>query len=130
MISARDLLGFILSRTGCLHPFRVSRIIALAEIRWLNDRGSRLTSLVYRRGPGVFYIEGLKEMLEGDPCFVRREGVPGVRTGCVEYVCGEPSIPEDVRQYIEGTIKEAVGLGDTELNDRVVKNPLFARLLS
>jgi hydroxypyruvate isomerase len=125
-INLRDLLGYILSRTGCIHPFRISRIIALAELYHLEEKGERLTSLVYVRGPGVFYIEGVKEVIENDECFEKKELPTG--GGCIEYKCGEPSIPEELRIYIDRAIEEASKLDDRGLNDRVVKHRLYDRL--
>ncbi len=123
MLDGRALLERIWSLLGCAHPFRVSRIAALAELEWLQARGARLTNLKYVRGPGVFYIEGIKELVEGSPCFERRED-----RGCIEYKCRPPELPRDVEVLVERLVSEASGLSDDELNKRVVNHPLYDRL--
>lgn len=125
----RDIIAYILSRAGCTHPFRVSRLLALAEMEWLERTGKRLTDLKYVRGPGVFFIEGLKEIIEGDPCFQIHEGDTSTgRRGCVEYTCKEPDLPQDVKAVIDEVIQRFSGVGDMELNDLVVNDPRFRAL--
>jgi len=129
MQDPRSLLGYMLSRLGCTHPFRLSRLLALAEIEALKRAGKRLTCLRYVEGPGVFYIEGLKELLDED-CFSKREGDPtrGIR-GCIEYVCPPPALPGDVKNLIDYVIEGYSKLDDYKLNEQVLKNPLFKHLL-
>ena len=124
-----DALKYVLHRAGCLHPFRASRIIALAELRSLEERGERLTDAAYVAGPGVFYIEGVKEAVEGDLCLEKRRGDPerGVK-GCVALHCPPPPLPVEVRRLLDWAIEEAEVLDDMELNRRVVEHPLFQRL--
>lgn len=125
----REIVAYILARSGCTHPFRVSRLLALAEIEWLERKGKRLTGLKYVRGPGVFFIEGLKELIEHDPCFRLHEGDPATgRRGCVEFVCGEPELPPEVRAVIDEVLSKNSGVGDMELNEAVVSDPRFARI--
>jgi hydroxypyruvate isomerase len=82
----KETIAYLLKRTGCIHPFRMSRILAYAELLALNDSGIRLTNLTYKYAVGVFYIEGIKEMIKQDECFVKHEGDPekGIK-GCIEY---------------------------------------------
>ena len=125
----REIVAYILAKAGCTHPFRISRYLALAEMEWLERRGERLTNLKYVKGPGVFFIEGVKEIIEQDPCFKIHEGDPSTgRRGCVEYVCGEPSLPEDVKRTIDEVIQRYSGIGDMELNKLVVDDPRFSKL--
>lgn len=126
---SKEVVAYILARTGCIHPFRISRLLALAEMEWLERRGERLTDLKYMRGPGVFFIEGLREIVWADPCFRTHEGDPSAGVmGCVEYVCGEPDLPRDVRTLIDEVIQRYSGMGDMELNDAVINDPRFTHL--
>lgn len=119
-----SILGYILWRTGCLHPFRISRILALAELHYMESTGVRMTSFKYVKGPGVFYIEGLKEMLKGNQCFRVNED-----RHCIEYVCeGEPGVPGEYRALLDRAIEEASGLSDRELNNLVVTRKLYDQL--
>ncbi|MGB9709673.1 MAG: hypothetical protein ACP5II_06385 [Infirmifilum sp.] len=123
-----DAFRYVLSKAGCLHPFRASRIIALAELRYIEETNERLTNLIYVEGPGAFYVEGLKEPVEEDPCFKRRKPEKG--HGCIEYLCSEPSIRENLRRYLDQAIMVASQLDDRALNEMVVKHPLYKKLFS
>lgn len=131
MKNYKNILAYIFSKTGCIHPFRLSRILALAEVLSLKERGSRLTDLKYNYSIGVFYIEGLKEIIESDECFVKHEGDPATRRqGCIEYRCKSPIvIDEETRSILDKAIKEASKLDDFELNKLIVENPLFKKLI-
>ncbi len=130
-LSIRDVVAYILGRGGCLHPFYISRILALYEMRYYGEKAVWPTDARYVAGPGVFYIEGLKELIEGDECFVRREGDParGVH-GCIEYVCSIPEIPVDHRRILDRVIDEALRMDMQSLNSAVINHELFQRLLS
>jgi hydroxypyruvate isomerase len=129
-VKGRDALAYILSKTGCKHPFAVSRILLYAELEYVKDRGERLTDLTYVGGPGTFYIEGLKEIIEADSCFEKREGDPsrGVR-GCIEYKCQPPELPEEARRYLDRAIEELSDLSDMELNKRVLEHPYYRKVV-
>jgi len=125
----RNIVAYVLARAGCTHPFRISRYLALAEMEWLERKGERLTSLKYVAGPGVFFIEGLKEIVEADPCFRIHEGDPSTgRRGCVEYVCEGPELPDEVKEVIDQVIRKYSGVEDMELNKLVVEDPRFPKL--
>jgi len=86
--------------------------------------GARMTSFKYVKGPGVFYIEGLKEMLKGNQCFRVNED-----RHCIEYVCeGKPSVAGEHRTLLDRAIEEASGLSDRELNNLVVTRKLYDQL--
>jgi len=128
-VSGREALAYLLHRMGCSHPFLASRVLALAELRSLEERGERPTDLTYRAGPGVFYIEELKDIIEGDECFQKHEGDPSSgRRGCIEYRCQPPSLPEEARRLLDQAIEEAKALDEMKLNELVVNHPLFKRL--
>ncbi len=131
MTDARSVVAYILSRTGCIHPFRLSRILALAEIRAIEKTGKRLTDLRYEAGPGTFYIVGFKEeIVERDPCFHKREGDPYTgRKGCLEYLCKPPVLPGDVKSLLDEVLSETSGMDDFQLNNLVINNKLFKKLL-
>lgn len=130
MKDSRSILAYVLSRTGCIHPFRLSRILALAEIISLKERDTRLTDLKYRYSIGVFYIEGLKELIESDECFVKHEGDPATRRqGCIEYMCRAPTLDEETNSILDKAIQEASKLDDFVLNKLVIENPLFKKLV-
>ena len=125
MISLPKISAYILRKKNCLHPFRISRVIALAELICMEKYGKRITSAKYIGGPGVFYIDGLKEELLNSPCFEKLED-----QGCIKYVCNEEiNIEEDIRACIDEAIRIAERASDIELNNIVVKHKLFPKLL-
>jgi hydroxypyruvate isomerase len=129
-VKGRDAIAYVLSKLGCQHPFVFSRIILYAELEYLKDKGERLTDFTYIGGPGTFYIEGLKEIIEPDDCFEKREGDPskGIR-GCISYRCPPPELPEEAKEYLDKAIEELKGLSDFELNKRVLEHPYYKKLV-
>ncbi len=117
LAQGRDALAYLLAKLGCTHPFRVSRLLALAEDAALERLGRRLTDLTYVPGPGVFYIEELKAIVESDECFGKREGDPQRRVrGCIYFQCETPKLPEEARLVIDEVIERYASLPDEELN--------------
>ncbi len=125
----RSIIAYILSRLGCLNPFRISRIIAYAEVIYMKERGNRLTDLIYRGFNNVFYIEGVKEAIDNE-CFEKVEGDPskGIH-GCIKYTCDPPVIDEILKKYLDKAMDETRGLSDRELNDLVMNNDLFRKIM-
>ncbi|MEB3817048.1 MAG: SocA family protein [Desulfurococcales archaeon] len=126
---AKAFIAYILYKLGCLHPFKLSRLLALAEIESVKRRGRRLTNLKYVPGPGSFYIEGIKELFD-DKCFEKREGDPrkGIK-GCVRYICEPPKLPDDVAGILDYVIERYGSEDEFKLNDMVVNSDEFKRLL-
>ncbi len=112
---------YIGHRLGCVTPFMLSRIIGLAEAYYLRDHGKRLTSLKYVCVLGTFYIEGFEEII--GECFVRNH-----EKHCLEYRCGETSLPDDIRVYVDKAIDDLSGKGLEEINRFVVENKYFQKL--
>ncbi len=128
-IGKLTLVAYVLSKTGCIHPFRLSRILALAEIEWLKKKGERLSDITYVKGPGTFYIEELKEAVENDPCFEKKMGDPSTgRKGCVEYKCKEPSLPADIKSFIDEILERTKNMEDFQINNIVMNDELFQKI--
>ncbi len=96
----------------------------------MERRGERLTDLRYIAAPGTFYIEGLKEIIEHDECFSRREGDPsrGVE-GCVEYRCEPPSLDEEVAKLLEEVSEAARKMDRMKLHNLVLSHPLYHKIV-
>ncbi|MCD6195906.1 MAG: hypothetical protein J7J82_03890 [Staphylothermus sp.] len=125
MISLQKISAYILAKKNCLHPFRISRIIALAELICMEKYGKRITNAKYVGNLGVFYIDGLKEELLNSPCFEKLED-----QGCIKYVCDEEiNIEKNARACIDEAIRIAEKASDIELNNIVVQHKLFQKLL-
>jgi len=119
----REYVAYVMSRLGCVHPFRISRILLLAD--WLSTerRGRRLTGLTYVKEEFGFYVEELATIIEEmqeEGCVVKREEMK-----CLEYTCDEPEIPEEDREILDEVISEVRDLDDRELNRRVLSDPRY-----
>jgi len=130
MLGGLDAVKYILKRKGCLHPFMISRILALSEILYYKDHGKRMTNTTYVAGPGTFYIENLKELLNNDSCFEKKEGDPerGIKS-CIQYTCPfENNFDEQYRKYLDKAIEMSMKMDDIKLNELVVNDPVFNKI--
>ncbi len=120
------LVSYVVGRLGCVHPFVVSRVLALVELEWFRGRGEWLTGFRYRGFMGVFYIEGLKELIESSNCFRRVEREEG--HGCIEYICEPPRLDDEVKRLIDEVVERVRDLSYEELNKLVTTHPLYSKL--
>lgn len=120
----RDLIAYIISKLGCVHPFRISRILVLANWRALEDKGSILTRFRVQGFEAGFYIDGVKEIIEKDECFKVNE-----ERKCIEYVCEPPRVPRETAEIIDKVLEDTKNLGDRELNRLVILDPRYRELL-
>ena len=121
---------YVLWKAGCLHPFRISRIMMLADWKYEERYGERLTEFKYLGTDFGFYVDGLPELLEDTKCIRRKKFMtPEGEKGCLEYICGgEPECEgKDVlNEVIEGTRE----MSDVELNRLVIRDPRYRKYLS
>lgn len=131
MLNGLDAVKYVLKKAGCLHPFRTSRILALAEILYYKDNGERMSNIKYVLAPGTFYIEGIKEYTGEDPCFVKHEGDrQKKKRSCMEYTCPlGVAIEEKYRGYLDKAVEIASKLDDMSLNGLVVNDPVYKVLI-
>ncbi len=125
-IELKKLLGYILSTYGCMHPYRLSRILVLVNWKALEEKGEPITSFTvegFEAGFAIPEIASLKE--ENDPCFR-----PNKERRCMEYVCATPSLPEDVRKIVDEVMAEVKNLDDINLNKKVVHDERYKELLA
>ncbi|MDK2383900.1 MAG: Panacea domain-containing protein [Candidatus Korarchaeota archaeon] len=119
----REYVAYVMSRLGCVHPFRISRILLLADWLSMERRNKRLTNLTYVKEEFGFYVEeltGIMEELQDEGCVIKRE-----ERKCLEYTCSEPEISEEDREILEEVISEVRDLDDRELNRRVLSDPRY-----
>ncbi len=129
-MKGKDALAYVLYNVGCIHPFILSRIIALAELSYLKDNKKRLTDLKYSGLQAAFYIENLNEIIDKDNCFKRHEGDPVKKImGCIEYVCNLKNLDENIK-YLDESIEKAYDLTENELNEMVIKDEYYKELIS
>ena len=127
-MKAELLVKYMLSRLGCTHPFRISRILLLAEYEFREKYGRRLSQDLTFKGESFgFYIEELGLLineLERQGCIER---IPEKK--CIIYRCEEPSIDEPAKSVIDSIIDRVKGLDDRELNKIVISHPLYHEIV-
>ncbi len=123
---SNDVVAYIVYKLGCIHPFTLSRVLALVEMKWFEEHGEWPTSFTYKGFLKVFYVDGLKEFIEQNQCYKR---VEKENHGCIMYVCKEPFLPSNIRDLIDNVINEIKDLSIEELNNVAVNNHLYSSLL-
>jgi hydroxypyruvate isomerase len=118
------IVRYIVWRAGCIHPFRISRILVLAGWKALERLGRPPARIPVEGFEAGFYIPGLKEAIEADKCLRINE-----EKRCIEYVCEPPSLDEELRSLVDQVVEETRSLGDQELNRLVIRDPRYRRLL-
>ena len=125
------IVRYIFSRLGCVHPFRISRLILLAE--WLyNDRyESKLsTGFTYVAKAFGFYVEELPKIvdkLDKFGCIVK---VKEKKNKCFLYKCDVPTLDNSVSEVVDTVLNRFGSLSDKELNNAVVKDDRYKMLLN
>ncbi len=115
------IIRYIGGKTDCITPFKLSRILGLAEAYYMSDHGERLTHLKYVCTLGTFYIEGFEELIKD--CFERNP-----EKHCLEYKCGEVELPKDISMYVDKAIRELDTEDLDDINRRVLDNQFFKNL--
>ncbi len=121
----RDVVARLIWRLGCASPFRISRILLLAEWAAEERTGRRLTGLTYAGASFGFYVEELPsiaESLEAEGCLERDE-----ERRCLRYSCDPPELPPDVADLLEEVSRGAERLDDLSLNRAVIGDPRYPR---
>ena len=121
------IVSYLLFKLGCAHPYYVSRALLLAE--WVSEEktGKKLTKLTYQCQPYGFYIEELSPIiddLEKQGCARRNQ-----EKKCVEYSCGEPELPEWIKEVLDEVVEKTRGLDRSQLNKLVINDPRYKRML-
>ncbi len=128
MSDINAIISYIVWKGGCLHPFRISRILMLVEWEYEGRYGKRLTDLKYVCEPFGFYIEGFSELIKGNPC-LRKKKLEKEKA-CLEYVCeNEPKCKDVIREVIDGILEKVKRLDDVELNRLVIRDERYKRYL-
>ncbi len=130
MPGVRELLAYIARREGCIHPFRASRALVLANWRALEELGRPLADFRVEGFEGGFSIPELEKVKDAamdgrDECLrINRD------RKCVEYACGAPvELEEDLSRILDQVLDQVKGLDDVSLNRLVVRDPRYRKLL-
>lgn len=128
-MKGNDAIAYILYNIGCVHPYIISRILAMAELNYYNKKQKWLTDLKYNGIESAFYIENFDNIVSQNECFKKREGDPNKKIlGCIEYICEEPDIGEDA-VFLDEAIDSAYDLDENQLNINVINDKNYKKLL-
>ncbi len=123
----KDIVLYLLRECNGLHPYHISRLVALMDIKYLHDTGKKLTDIDYQKTPYGFYSEKLPKILEELP--VEKVQGEGYKVLVIKDEARvEINLPEDVRKNIEDLLDEVCNLSDEELNSRVLQSPYYRML--
>ena len=116
-IPLRDAIAYLLWKHGCIHPYRISRILVLANWKAEEKLGKPITK---------FSIEGLEAGFVIPEVGEIKEKVKK----CFEYTCSEPvNIPREYAEIIDQVYEETKNLDDISLNRLVIRDPRYKELL-
>ena len=117
-------VAYLLSKSGCMHPFRISRILVLAYWRGAEELGREMTV----RGESFgFYVEEIPRVVEN--MIARGCAEKNEEGRCVRYKCEEPQLPEGVKEVLDSVYEETKNVSDIELNRLVVRDPRYKKLV-
>ena len=118
-----EVVSYIMYKLGCSHPFRISRILLLAEWKAKEKLNRRLTDFHYVMEEFGFYIEELKDVV--DELIEKGCAEKVEEKKCIRYLCEEPKIPEEVKGIIDELLERVRDVSDRELNRMVIRDPRY-----
>ncbi len=131
MRSTEDIIRYLLSKTGGMSTFRLSRTLLLFDLEWNRVKGGKKTGIHYVLYPSAFYIEEFPDLLEnmGDVEKVIIENEGGKKGIFRLKEEREVKISEDVREMLDRILSEIEGMDDHSLNQYVVSREDYKKLL-
>ncbi len=121
----KDIIAYLLKECGGLHPFHLSRIIALLDLEYIKERGEKLTTLDYQKNEYGIYSERLPKIIEELP-------VEKVKAQPYGYLVLKEDVkinlPEEVIERINSILDDVCELSDAELNMKVLNSPYLDKL--
>jgi len=119
----RKLVYYIIWKSKCIHLYRISRILVLANWNALESIGHYIIGFSINGFEAAFSIDELAG-LKSDDCININEDAR-----CMEYTCMPPKIDDDVRKIIDDVIESTRDLDDSTLNRLVIKDKRYRELL-
>ncbi len=129
-IPLRDAIAYLLWRHKCIHPYRISRILVLANWRAEEKLGKPITRFSVEGFEAGFVIPEIGEIKEKVKKGEEKCIVPNEEKKCFEYTCNEPvNIPREYAEIIDQVYEETKNLDDVSLNRLVIRDPRYKELL-
>ena len=123
--SLERLVAYILSKHGCMHPYRLSRILVLANWISLEKIGKPLARFSiegFEAGFSIPELSLIKE--ESNNCFKKNK-----EKKCLEYTCSPPELGEEEVQILDEAVEKTKNLSDIELNRLIIRDARYRELL-
>jgi hypothetical protein len=121
----RNLIAYLLKECGGLHPFHISRILALLDMKWIEKYGKKLTDIDYQKTKYGIWSNKLPGIIEELPV----EKIKARPYGYLILKEDVPvNLPEDVLSTLNSTLDEICELSDSELNIKVLNSPFYDEL--
>ena len=121
----KDLIVYLLKECNGLHPFHISRILALLDMKWIEKNGEKLTDIDYQKSQYGIWSEKIPKIIEELPV----EKVKAEPYGYLVLKEDLPvNVPEEVMDALNELLDEICDLSDAELNMRVLNSPLLDKL--
>jgi len=121
----RDLIIYLLKECGGLHPFHISRILALLDMKWIEKNGKKLTQIDYQKTPYGIWSEKIPQIIDELPV----EKVKAEPYGYLVLKEDLPiNLPKDVVDTLNLILDEICDLNDSQLNMKVLNSPLYEKL--
>jgi len=122
-----DIILYLLKECGGLHPFHISRLIALLDLFYLKEKGEKITTFKYQKMPFGFYIEKLPDILKNMPLEkIEEDGYKYLKIRDDAKV--KINMPYEVRRRIDKILDEVCDLSDSELNAKVLIAEYYSKL--
>ncbi len=129
------LILYLFKKCGNMHPFRLSRIIALVDIEYIARKGYKLTELDYQKTPVAFYSDALSKVIQKllNLGFLKKippaNGKPGyLSLNITDLTTFEIKIPEDTEKLLDEILSKTCKMDNDALNALVVSSPHYADL--
>ena len=122
----KDVIIYILKECQGLHPFHISRIVALIDIEYLKERGEKLMEFDYQKMEYGFYSNKIPEIINELPVEKVKENGKSYLKLTDENV--EANIPDEVKEKIDKILDEVCDLSDYEMNIKVIKSLYYKDL--
>lgn len=121
----KDLIVYLLKECNGLHPFHISRILALLDMKWIEKNGEKLTDIDYQKSQYGIWSEKIPKIIEELPV----EKVKAEPYGYLVLKEDLPvNVPEEVMDALNELLDEICDLSDAELNMRVLNSPLLDKI--
>ncbi len=121
----KDIIAYLLKECGGLHPFHISRIMALLDMEYIKEKGKKLTGIDYQKNEFGIYSNKLPQLIEELP-------VEKVKAQPYGYLVLKEDVPtnlsDEVVEKINKILDEVCELSDAELNMKVLNSPYFDKL--